>query len=80
MPREKGADRAAEKRSAHHKDIISGLSYVTNGETIAIPAISIEGNYKAPFLINVSVERKKKRLTVSVLLDIGCQLSAVIDY
>ena len=80
MSKEKGADRVAEKRSVHHKDVISGLSYITNGETIAISAILIEGDYKAPFLINVSVGRKKKRLTVSVLLDIRCQLSAIIDY
>ena len=80
MSREKRADRVIEKRSAHHKDVISGLSYITNGETIIISAISVEGDYKAPFLINVSVERKKRRLTAPALLDIRCRLSAVIDY
>ena len=80
MPREKGADRAAEKRSARRKDVISGLSCVTNRETIIIPAISAESDYKAPFLINISVGRKKKRLTVLTLLDIRYQLSIVIDY
>ena len=80
MSREKGADRAAEKRSARRKDVISGLSCVTNRETIIIPTTLIEGDYKALFLINISVGRKKKRLTVSALLDIRCQLSVVIDY
>ena len=72
MLREKGAGRVAEKRSARRKDVISGLSCVTNGETIIILAISAKGDYKAPFLIDVSVGREKKRLTVSVLLDIRC--------
>ena len=80
MSREKGADRVIKKRSAHYKDVISGLSYITNREIIIIFAISIEGDYKAPFLINISVEYKKGRLTVSALLNIGCQLSVVIDY
>ena len=80
MSREKGADRAAEKRSARHKDVISGLSCVTNREMIIILAISAKGDYKAPFLINISVERRKKRLIVLILLNIRCQLSAVIDY
>ena len=80
MSREKGADRVIEKRSARRKDVISGLSCVTNRETIIIPAILIEGDYKAPFLINISVGRKKERLMVPVLLDIKCQLSAVVDY
>ena len=70
MPREKEANRAAEKRSAYYKDVISGLSCVTNRETIIIFAISIKGDYKAPFLIDISVERKKKRLIVPALLDI----------
>ena len=77
MPREKEANRAAEKRSARHKDVISGPSYA---ETIIIPAISAKSDYKAPFLINISVGRGKERLTVSVLLDMRYQLSAVIDY
>ena len=80
MSREKGAGRVTEKRSAHRKDVISGLSCVTNRETIIIPAISAEGDNKAPFLIDISVERKKERLTVPALLDIRCQLSVVIDY
>ena len=80
MSREEGAGRAAEKRSAHHKDVISGPSCVTNREAIIIFVIFIEGDFKAPFLINVRVERGKKRLIVSILLDIGCRLSVVIDY
>ena len=72
MSKEKGAGRAAEKRSARRKDVISGLSCVTNRETIAIPAILIEGDYKAPFLVNISVGRRKGRLMVPALLDIGC--------
>ena len=80
MPREKEADRAAEKRSAHYKDVISGPSCVTNRETIIISATSIKGDYKAPFLINISVGRGKERLTVPLLLDTECRLSAVIDY
>ena len=80
MSREKRADRVAEKRSAHYKDVISGLSCVTNGETIIIPAISIKSDYKALFLVNISVGRKKRRLIVSVLLNMRCRLSIVIDY
>ena len=72
MSREKGAGRVIEKRSVYYKDVISGLSCVTNGETIIILAILIKGDYKAPFLVNISVGRKKKRLTVSALLDIRC--------
>ena len=80
MSREKGADRAVEKRSAHYKDVISGLSCVTNREAIIILTISAESDYKAPFLVNISVGSKKGRLTVPVLLDIRCRLSAMIDY
>ena len=80
MSKEKEANRAVEKRTTYHKDVINGLSYITNRETIIIFTILIEGDYKAPFLINISIGRKKKRLTVSVLLNIKCQLSAVINY
>ena len=80
MSKKEGADRVAEKRTTYYKDVISGLSYVTNRETIITFAISLEGNYKALFLINISVGRKKGRLTVPALLDTGCRLSAVIDY
>ena len=80
MPREEEADRAAEKRSAYYKDIISGLSCITNREMIIILAISAEGDYKAPFLINISVGHKKERLIMPALLDIRYQLSIVIDY
>ena len=80
MSREEGAGRAIEKRSVYYKDVISGLSYITNREAIIIFAISVKGDYKASFLIEINVGRKKKRLTVSVLLDIRCRLSAVIDY
>ena len=80
MSREEGADRAAEKRSTHYKDVISRLSYITKREAIIILIISVESDFKAPFLINVRVGRRKERLTVSALLDTGYQLSAVIDY
>ena len=80
MSREKGAGRVAEKRSARHKDVINRLSCVTNGEMIAILAILTKGDYEAPFLINISIGRRKKRLTVSVLLDMRYWLSVVIDY
>ena len=80
MSREEGVDRVAKKRSIYYKDVISGLSYITNRETIVILAILAEGDYKALFLINISIGRNKKRLTVPVLLDIRCQLSVVIDY
>ena len=80
MPKEKGADKAAEKRSARRKDVISGLSYVTNREMIIILAILAKGDCEAPFLINISIGRGKKRLTVPALLDMRCRLSAVIDY
>ena len=71
MSKEKEANRVIEKRSAHYKDIISGPSCVTNREAIIIFTIMAEDDYKALFLINISVERRKKRLTVSALLDIG---------
>ena len=71
MSKKEGADRAVEKRTAYYKDVISGLSCVTNRETIIIFTISVKGDYKAPFLINISVEREKKRLMVSALLNIG---------
>ena len=70
MSKEKGANRVIKKRSTRYKDIISGLSYITNKETFIISAISLKDDYKAPFLINISVERKKRRLIVSVLLNI----------
>ena len=72
MFREKEANRVIEKRSTRHKDVISRLICVTNREMIIILAISVKGDYKAPFLVNISVGRKKKRLTVPALLDIRC--------
>ena len=80
MSREERADRLAEKRSAYYKDVISGPSCVTNREAIIISAISVKGDFKAPFLINVRVGRGKVRLIVPALLDIRYRLSAVIDY
>ena len=80
MSKEKEANRVIKKRSAHYKDVISGLSYITNRKTFIIFTILAEGDYEAPFLINISIERKKRRLIVSVLLNIRYQLSAVIDY
>jgi uncharacterized protein YbjT (DUF2867 family) len=73
-------DRAAGKRGARYKDIVSRLSYVINREAIMIPATTAEGDFKTPFLVNVSVEHGKERLTVPALLDTGCRLSAVVDY
>ena len=80
MSREEGANRVIEKRSAHYKDNINRLSCVTNREAIVIPAILVKGDYKALFLINISIGRKKRRLIVSALLNIRYQLSVVIDY
>jgi hypothetical protein len=40
----------------------------------------VEGDFKTSFLVNISVEHRKERLTVLALLDIECQLSAVVDY
>ena len=68
MSRGEEPDRAAEKRSAYYKDVISGLSYIINKEAIIISAISVKSDFKALFLINVSVGREKKRLTVSAIL------------
>ena len=72
MSREKEAIRAAEKRSAYYKDVISGLSCVTKREAIIILIISVNDDFKAPFLINIRVGRRKERLTVSVLFNIEC--------
>ena len=72
MSREEEANRVIKKKSARYKDIISGLNYVINREVIAIFTILIKGDYKAPFLVNISVGRRKRRLIVSVLLDTRC--------
>jgi hypothetical protein len=32
----------------------------------------VEGDFKALFLVNISVEHRKERLTVSALLNIEC--------
>jgi hypothetical protein len=45
-----------------------------------IPTTTVEGDFKASFLVDVSIEHGKERLTVPALLDIECQLSAVVDY
>ena len=70
MSREEEADRVI--KSVYYKDIISGLSCVTNREAIIDSAILIEGDFKAPFLIYISIKYKKKRLTVLILLNIKC--------
>jgi hypothetical protein len=62
-------NRAAEKRDIHYKDVVSRLSYVINREAIIIPATIAEGDFKAPFLVNISIEHGKERLTVPALLD-----------
>ena len=80
MSKDKGTDRVIKKRSVHYKNIISGLSYITNSEAIIISTISAESDYDAPFLVNISVERKKGRLTVPALLDIRYQLNVETDY
>ena len=80
MSKRERANRVTEKRSARYKDVISRLSNITNREAITIFTILIKGDYKAPFLINIRVERRKERLTVLILLDIKCRLSVVIDY
>ena len=58
---------------------MSRPSYATE-EALRIPATAAEGDFKAPFLVDVSVERGKERLTVPALLNTGCRLSAVINY
>ena len=80
MSREKEANRVIEKRSVYYKDIISGLSCATNREAIIIFIILVKGDFKALFLINISVGRRNKKLMVPALLDIECHLSIVIDY
>jgi hypothetical protein len=45
-----------------------------------ISATIVEGDFKAPFLVNVSIRHRKERLTVLALLNIECQLSVVVDY
>ena len=40
-------------------------------ETIIISAILAKSDYKTLFLINISVERKRKKLIVLILLNIG---------
>ena len=72
MSKEEKANRAVEKKSVHYKNIIRGLSCVTNREDIAISAILVKGDYEALFLINIIIGRKKGRLIVSVLLDTRC--------
>ena len=80
MSREEGADRVAERRSAYYKDVINGLSCITIRKTIAILTILAKGDYKALFLVNISVGRKNGRLIVPALLDTRCRFSIVIDY
>jgi hypothetical protein len=40
----------------------------------------VEGDFKALFLVNISIEHRKERLIVPALLDTEYQLSAVVDY
>jgi hypothetical protein len=40
----------------------------------------IEDDFKASFLIDISVRKGKERLAMLALLDTGYRLSAVIDY
>jgi hypothetical protein len=59
---------------------MSGPSNVTNRETIRISVAIAEGDFEAPFLVDVNIRKRRERLTVLVLLDTGCRLSAIIDY
>jgi hypothetical protein len=59
---------------------VSGPSNVINREVVEILITIIEGDFKAPFLVNVSVEKGRERLIVLTLLDTGYRLSAIIDY
>ena len=68
MSKEEGANRVIEKRSIYYKDIISGLSYIINTEAIIIFTILIKGDFKDPFLINISIGHGKGRLMVLILL------------
>jgi hypothetical protein len=59
---------------------VSRPSNITNKETIGISITIIESDFKALFLFNISIRKERERLTISVLLNIRCRLSAVIDY
>jgi hypothetical protein len=59
---------------------MSRPSNTINEEVIRILIIIIEGDFKALFLINVSVRKERGRLIVLALLDIECRLSVVINY
>jgi hypothetical protein len=59
---------------------VSGPNNVINEEAIRILVAVAEGDFKVSFLVDVSVKKGRERLIVLTLLDIGCRLSAVIDY
>jgi hypothetical protein len=72
--------RLIRKRAARYQDVMSGPNNVINKEAIRIPVTMTKSDFKALFLVNVSVRKGRERLTVSALLDIRCRLSAIIDY
>jgi hypothetical protein len=49
---------------------VSGRSNVTNRETIEISIIIVENDFKALFLVNINIRKRRERLTVLVLLNI----------
>jgi hypothetical protein len=48
---------------------MSRPSNITNKETIEISVTIVESDFKALFLINISIKKKRERLTVLVLLN-----------
>jgi hypothetical protein len=52
-----------------YKDIISRLSYIINKEAIIILTTIVEGDFKALFLVNISIKHRKERLIVLALLN-----------
>jgi hypothetical protein len=51
---------------------VSRLSNIINEEAIRIPVAIMKGDFKALFLINISVRKERERLIVLALLDIEC--------
>jgi hypothetical protein len=59
---------------------MSGFNNITNEEAVRISIAIVESDFKALFLINVSVRKERERLIVLALLNTGCRLSVIIDY
>jgi hypothetical protein len=59
---------------------MSKPSNIINKEAIRILIIMIEGDFKASFLIDVSIKKERGRLAMLALLDMRCRLSVIINY